>query len=82
MGVEDGDWWKEAQKERARRESSIGVSGAGSSKSSSGLSKGLKWGPFGAQVDSITDRTIDQNFTGAVDSQLSENHLRPTSAME
>src|SRR5665811_2620529 len=50
MSVEDRDWWKEAQKERARRESSIGVSGSGSSKSSSGLSKGLKWGPFGIVV--------------------------------
>ena len=50
MSVEDRDWWKEAQKERARRESGIGVSESGSSKSSSGLPKGLKWGPFGIVV--------------------------------
>lgn len=50
MGVEDRDWWKEAQKERARKESGIGISRPGNSKSSSGLSKGLKWGPFGIVV--------------------------------
>ena len=50
MGVEDRDWWREAQKERARKESGIGVSRPGKSKSSSRLSKGLKWGPFGIVV--------------------------------
>src|SRR5665647_197602 len=47
MGVEDRDWWREAQKERARKENGIGVSRPGKSKSSSGLSKGLRWGPLG-----------------------------------
>lgn len=50
MGVEDRDWWRDAQKERARKENSFARSSPGISKPSNGLSKGLKWGPFGIVV--------------------------------
>lgn len=47
MGVEDRDWWREAQKERARKENNFGRSGSMNREPSNGLSKGLKWGPLG-----------------------------------
>lgn len=50
MGVEDRDWWRDAQKERARKETIFGRSSPGNRKPSNGLSKGLKWGPFGIVV--------------------------------
>lgn len=50
MGVEDRDWWRDGQKERARKETISGRSSPGNSKPSNGLSKGLKWGPFGIVV--------------------------------
>jgi aspartyl protease family protein len=50
MGVEDRDWWREAQKERARKEDRFGGSRPGNRKPSNGFSKGLKWGPFGIVV--------------------------------
>ena len=39
MGVQDRDWWRDAQKAREKRE------GRGS-----GLTRGLRWGPFGILV--------------------------------
>lgn len=45
MGLEDRDWWREAQKERAMKRISDRFKSA-NSKPSGGLSKGVKWGPF------------------------------------
>ena len=42
MGMQDRDWWKEAQKERARNEGSYSKPKS----SSGGLTKGLKFGPL------------------------------------
>lgn len=50
MGVEDRDWWREAQKERARKENNFGRSGPMNREPSKGLSKGLKWAPLGIVV--------------------------------
>ena len=48
MGLEDRDWWREAQKERARKENIRRVPVA--TRPSNGLTRGLKWGPFGILV--------------------------------
>lgn len=45
MGVEDRDWWREAQKERAMKRISDQFKSA-NSKPQSNISKSLKWGPF------------------------------------
>ena len=50
MGLEDRDWWREAQKERAEKENSFGGPRPVKRLPSNGLSKGLKWGPFGIVV--------------------------------
>ena len=50
MGVENRDWWREAQKERARKENNFGRSGPMNREPSNGLSKGLKWAPLGIVV--------------------------------
>ena len=47
MGLEDRDWWKEAQKKRADQEDTSGGPGPNAHRASSGLSTGLKWGPAG-----------------------------------
>ncbi len=47
MGLEDRDWWKEAQKERASKTASFGKAKSAVRKSSNGISKGLKWAPLG-----------------------------------
>lgn len=46
MGVKDRDWWRDAQKERARKENSFGRSRPVNMKLPSSISKGLKWAPF------------------------------------
>jgi len=48
--MEDRDWWRKAHKERAKKEDSFDGSRPGNRKPSNGLSKGLKWGPFGILV--------------------------------
>lgn len=48
MGLEDRDWWKEAQSERAKSKTvSFGKTKSAIGKSSNGLTKGLKWAPLG-----------------------------------
>lgn len=50
MGLEDRDWWKDAQKELARKEGRMDAARAVSQGPSNGLSRGLKWGPLGIVV--------------------------------
>jgi aspartyl protease family protein len=50
MGLEDRDWWREAQKERARKEGRIADARPVSRLPLNGLSRGLKWGPAGILV--------------------------------
>lgn len=50
MGMQDRDWWREAQKARARKDNNAGDPGSISGQPSIGLSKGLKWAPFGIVV--------------------------------
>ena len=47
MGVEDRDWWREAQKERDRKGARTTRSATAATRTSNGLTRGLKWGPVG-----------------------------------
>lgn len=54
MGVEDRDWWKEAQRSRegadAPGRGRLGGAGRPPSQEPQGLTRGLKWGPLGIVV--------------------------------
>lgn len=46
MGMQDRDWWRDAQKERGKGTSKVGRFTAPQARAGSGIPKSLKWAPF------------------------------------
>lgn len=50
MGLEDREWWRQAQKERARRAQQASSARSPFQRAGNGISGGLKWGPLAIVV--------------------------------